>query len=208
MTETDLKQKNINPPFWAFAWPGGQAIARYILDNPSLVKNKSVLDLASGSGIAGIAALTASARHVDFNDIDPFACQSIHLNCAANGLKVYPSILRKNFIAGPTNECSQKNSWEIIVAGDVFYEQPMSQKIFEWLLNRAREGTEVLIGDPGRCYFPEGPIEMLYQYSVKTSKMIEKEDEIVSRGLSASAPWWLKICPEKKLLARDCSCIN
>ena len=181
MTETDLKQKNINPPFWAFAWPGGQAIARYILDNPSLVKNKSVLDLASGSGIAGIAALTASARHVDFNDIDPLACKSIHLNCAANGLKVYPSILRKNLIAGPTNECSQKNSWEIIVAGDVFYEQPMSQKIFKWLLNRAREGTEVLIGDPGRCYFPEGPIEMLCQYSVKTSKMIEKEDEIVSR---------------------------
>ena len=109
------------------------------------------------------------------------ACKSIHLNCAANGLKVYPSILRKNLIAGPTHEWSQKNSWEIIVAGDVFYEQPMSQKIFEWLLNRAREGTEVLIGDPGRCYFPEGPIEMLYQYSVKTSKMIEKEDEIVSR---------------------------
>ena len=109
------------------------------------------------------------------------ACNSIHLNCAANGLKVYPSILRKNLVAGPTNECSKKNSWEIIVAGDVFYEQPMSQKIFEWLLNRAREGTEVLIGDPGRCYFPEGPIEMLYQYSVKTSKMIEKEDEIVSR---------------------------
>ena len=181
MTETELEQKNINPPFWAFAWPGGQAIARYILDNPSLVKNKSVLDLASGSGIAGIAALTASARHVDFNDIDPLACKSIHLNCAANGLKVYPSILRKNLIAGPTHEWSQKNSWEIIVAGDVFYEQPMSQKIFEWLLNRAREGTEVLIGDPGRCYFPEGPIEMLYQYSVKTSKMIEKEDEIVSR---------------------------
>ena len=88
MTETDLKQKNINPPFWAFAWPGGQAIARYILDNPSLVKNKSVLDLASGSGIAGIAALTASARHVDFNDIDPLACKFIHLNCAANGLEV------------------------------------------------------------------------------------------------------------------------
>ena len=142
---------------------------------------KRVLDLASGSGIAGIAALAASARHVDFNDIDPLACKSIHLNCAANGLRVYPSILRKNLIAGPTHEWSQKNSWEIIVAGDVFYEQPMSQKIFEWLLNRAREGTEVLIGDPGRCYFPEGPIEMLYQYSVMTSKMIEKQDEIVSR---------------------------
>ena len=181
MTETDLKQKNINPPLWAFAWPGGQAIARYILDNPSLVKNKSVLDLASGSGIAGIAAIIASAKHVDFNEIDPVACKSIHLNCAANGLKVCPSILEKNFIADPTHDYSQKNSWDIIVAGDVFYEQPMSQKIFKWLLNRAREGTEVLIGDPGRCYFPEKPIEMLYQYSVKTSKMIENEDEVVSR---------------------------
>ena len=96
-------------------------------------------------------------------------------------LKSTPVFLEKNLIAGPTNKRSQKNSWEIIVAGDVFYEQPMSQKIFEWLLNRTREGTEVLIGDPGRCYFPEGPIEMLYQYSVKTSKIIEKEDEIVSR---------------------------
>jgi len=181
MTESDLKQKNISPPFWAFAWPGGQAIARYIFDNPSLVKNKSVLDLASGSGIAGIAAIIAFARHVDFNEIDPLACTSIHLNCAANGLTVYPSILGKNFIAGPTQDCSQKNSWDIIIAGDVFYEQPMSQKIFNWLLNRAREGTEILIGDPGRCYFPDGPFEMLYQYSVKTSKMIEKEDEIISR---------------------------
>ena len=128
MTETELEQKNIKPPFWAFACPGGQAIARYILDYPSLVKNKSVLDLASGSGITGIAAITASARHADFNDIDPLACKSIHLNCAANGLKVYPSILRKNFIVGPTHECPQKKSWQIIVAGDFFYEQRMSQK--------------------------------------------------------------------------------
>ncbi len=125
MTETGLEQENKNLPFWAFAWPRGQAIARYILDNPSFVKNKSVLDLASGSGIAGIAALTASARHVDFNDIDPLACKSLHLNCTANGLKVYPSILGKNLIAGPTHECSEKNSWAIIVAGDIFYELPM-----------------------------------------------------------------------------------
>ena len=181
MTENDLRQKDIDPPFWAFPWPGGQAIARYLLDNPLVIKDKYALDLASGSGIAGIAALLASARHVDFNEIDSLACKSISLNIMANRLNLSPSILEENLISNSARRHPKKNGWETILAGDVFYEQPMSKNIIKWLLDKAREGTEILIGDPGRCYFPEGPIEMLYQYSVKTSKMIEKEDEIVSR---------------------------
>lgn len=99
MTENDLKQKDIDPPFWAFPWPGGQAIARYLLDNPLVIKDKYVLDLAAGSGIAGIAALLASARHVDFNEIDSLACKSISLNIMANRLNLSPSILEENLIS-------------------------------------------------------------------------------------------------------------
>ncbi len=99
ITENDLKQKDIDPPFWAFAWPGGQAIPLYLLDNPLVIKNKYVLDLASSSGTARILALLASARHVDFNEIDPLACKTISLNITANGLNLSPSILEENLIS-------------------------------------------------------------------------------------------------------------
>ena len=180
MTENDLKQKDIDPPFWAFPWPGGQAIARYLLDNPLVIKDKYALDLASGSGIAGIAALLASARHVDFNEIDSLACKSISLNIMANRLNLSPSILEENLISNSARRRPKKNGWETILAGDVFYEQPMSKNIIKWLLDKAREGTEILIGDPGRSYFPWGPLEKIAEYIVETPQMVEGRNEVVT----------------------------
>ena len=172
MTENDLKQKDIDPPFWAFAWPGGQAIPLYLLDNPLVIKNKYVLDLASSSGTARILALLASARHVDFNEIDPLACKTISLNITANGLNLSPSILEENLILNSARR-RQQNRWETTLAGNVFYKQPMSKNIIKWLLDKARDGTEILTDDPGRSYFPRGHLNKLVNIVSKLHRWLK-----------------------------------
>ncbi|PKQ09406.1 MAG: nicotinamide N-methylase [Alphaproteobacteria bacterium HGW-Alphaproteobacteria-12] len=168
MTEEELEKSGLPPPFWAFAWAGGQALARYILDNPSLVAGKSVLDFGSGSGLIGIAAAKAGAAAVLAADIDPFAVTAITLNAEVNGVTV--SVTGAD-IAGVENR-----DWGVILVGDMCYERPLAERIETWLRRLVREGVSVLIGDPGRTYLPKSGLEKLASYAVKTTRELEDTD--------------------------------
>jgi len=163
-TEAWLKAYDVaNPPFWAFAWPGGQALARHILDHPEQVAGRRVLDFASGSGIAGLAAALAGAASVEANDIDPLALTAIGLNAEANGLAVRP--LEGDIVGSPCR-------WDLILCGDVCYEGPMSRHILPWLLEMAA-GAAVWIADPGRAYLPANGLESFAAYDVPTTLQLE-----------------------------------
>ncbi|WP_419903623.1 class I SAM-dependent methyltransferase [Kiloniella sp.] len=166
--EEELAKLGLDVPFWAFAWAGGQALAQYILDNPHLVEGKRVLDFASGCGLQGIAALQAGAKEVLSVDIDPFAIAAVELNAELNGVSIKTST--KNLVGGPNL------GWDIILAGDVCYEGPMAQQITQWLKNLSRQGTVVLLGDPGRTYLPKSGLTRVIAYSVRTSSSLEDTD--------------------------------
>lgn len=167
MTESELEATGLPPPYWAFAWAGGQALARYVLDTPGLVANKRVLDFGAGSGLGAIAAAKAGARHVMATDIDAFACAAIALNAEANGVAI--EILQRDVIG-------EMNLADMILVGDMCYEQPLAGRIEAWLRAAAKAGTPVLIGDPGRSYFPKTGLEKLAQFSVATSRDLEDRD--------------------------------
>lgn len=163
-TEADLVAKDLPPPFWAFAWAGGQALARYILDNPSLVAGQSVLDFATGSGICAIAAAKADARFVQAVDIDPYAAAAVGLNACENGVSV--SGIQDDFVglSGP---------WTMILAGDVSYQKDMAERVHAWFADEARRGVKVLIGDPGRAYLPLRTLRKLAEYDVPVMPSLE-----------------------------------
>jgi predicted nicotinamide N-methyase len=164
-SETWLAERNVEPPFWAFAWPGGQALARHILDNPALVAGKRVLDFAAGGGIAAIACAMAGAARVEASEIDPLALVAISLNAGANVVPVTPA----NDVVGAA--CR----WDLIVCGDVCYEAPMTGHIMPWLTGMART-AEVWIADPGRAYLPRTGLEPFVSYQIDTT--LELEDSI------------------------------
>jgi len=171
LTEEELGEMGLPPPFWAFAWAGGQGLARWLLDNPAEVAGKRVLDLAAGSGLVGIAAVQAGATSVLCADIDPFCAAAVALNAAANGVTLAlndPDLLD----AGPPEA-------DVICAGDVFYEQPMAGRVLGWLTQAADRGTRVLVGDPLRTYFPKTGFDLLAEYAVPTTR--ELEDDAVKR---------------------------
>ena len=171
MTTKELKDNGLPLPFWAFAWAGGQALARYILDNPQLVEDKSVLDMGAGSGLVGLSALFSNASQVDFKEIDCFAAEAIHLNLSANQLdQNFQVILAHLPIFTPQNQ------WDVILAGDVFYELEMSNIILSDLRKFARLGNLVLVGDPGRAYFPKEGVKKLAQYPVETPIYLEEQN--------------------------------
>ena len=167
-TEKELAESGLPPPFWAFAWAGGQALARYLLDHPDEVAGRRVLDFAAGSGIQGIAALKAGAAAVEAAEIDRFATAAIGLNAALNGVAL--TVVEADLIGRPNP------GWEIVLAGDVCYEQPTAGRIEVWLRRLAAEGALVLMGDPGRSYLPGEGLERLAAYSVKTSRELEDTD--------------------------------
>ncbi len=167
-SEAELERQGVPPPYWAFAWAGGQALARYLLDNPALVAGKRLLDFGAGSGLQGLAALKAGAASVLAVDIDPIACAAIQLNAVANGLAI--AVSAENWI-GRDNP-----GWDVILAGDVCYEKPMAALVEGWLRRLAGEGTLVLVGDPGRTYFPRAGMERITGYAVKTTREIEDTD--------------------------------
>jgi predicted nicotinamide N-methyase len=171
-TEETLARRGLDPPYWAFAWAGGQAIARHVLDHPDLVRGRRVLDFAAGSGLAGIAAARAGAASVTASELDPIACSAIQLNAEANGAAL--EVARADLTAGP------EASWEVILAGDVCYERPMAERVFAWLTARARRGTLVLLGDPGRAYLPPGLAEIA-RYPVPTTLEVEGCEERLTR---------------------------
>ena len=165
MTEEALAEIGLPPPFWAFAWAGGQALARYVLDHPNLVRGKTVIDFASGSGIVGIAAMKAGAAHVLCADIDGFCQAALSLNQAAND--VVCDFTETDLLDAPPPTA------DLILAGDICYEKPMTDKVMAWLKAARAQGATVLIGDPGRSYFPKTGLEKLAEYQVETTRELE-----------------------------------
>jgi predicted nicotinamide N-methyase len=165
MTEEALAEIGLPPPFWAFAWAGGQAIARYILDKPDVVAGKRVIDFASGSGIVGIAAMKAGAAHVLAADIDSFCQAALSLNAPANGVAV--DFTDTDLLDAPAPAA------DVILAGDICYEKPMAEAVMAWLSAARDRGATVLIGDPGRSYFPREGLVKLAEYQVPTTRELE-----------------------------------
>jgi predicted nicotinamide N-methyase len=171
-TEEELGEMGLPPPFWAFAWAGGQALARYILDHPELVRGRTVLDVASGSGLVAIAAAMAGAAVVQAADIDAFAGEAITINAGANGVQVTP---RLGDLVG-TDE-----GWDVILAGDIFYERDVAARMWPWLAALQERGARVLIGDPGRSYLPKDKVEQIAEYRVQVTRELEDADMKLSR---------------------------
>jgi predicted nicotinamide N-methyase len=166
LTEEELDRIGLPPPFWAFAWAGGQALARYILDNPRIVAGKRVVDFASGSGIVAIAAMRAGAASVLAADIDVFCEAAISLNATANGVAL--DFTDVNLLDAPPPTEAQ-----VILAGDICYENPLATRVLAWLAAARDAGATVLIGDPGRTYFPKDGLTKLAEYQVQTTRELE-----------------------------------
>lgn len=168
-SEAWLEQANVDPPFWAFAWPGGQVIARHVLDHPDLVRGRRVLDFAAGCGIAAIACAMAGTAVVEAAEIDAMAVAAIRMNAAANGVDVV--VLDQDVVGQPCR-------WDLILCGDVCYEAPMTAHIMPWLRKMAAE-TEVWVADPGRAYLPGDGLTEVAVHDVPTS--LELEDRVLRR---------------------------
>lgn len=163
-TEEQLEKMGVPPPYWAFAWAGGQALARYLLDNPDQVAGKRVLDMGSGSGLVAIAAKTAGAASVLAADIDAFSAAAIRLNAAANGCEI---AITQDDLIGTSGD------WDVILVGDLFYERPLAERLLTWLETL---GRPALLGDPGRSYFPKSQVERLALYNVQVSRDLEDRE--------------------------------
>ena len=165
LTEEELGQLGLPPPFWAFAWAGGQALARWLLDHPDEVAGKRVLDFAAGSGLVGIAAKMAGAGEVLCCDIDPFCAAAVALNAQTNAQPV--GFTGADLLQAPPPEV------DVICAGDVCYEQPMAGRVLDWLARARTRGARVLIGDPHRTYFPKEGLTFLAEYRVPATRELE-----------------------------------
>ena len=176
-TEAWLEEQNVDPPYWAFCWPGGQAVARYLLDNPALVAGKQVIDFAAGSGVSSMAAAKAGAASVLANDIDLLSLVAARLNAEANGLSIDTS--SADWLAGPDGDPET----EVVIAGDVCYEREMSKRALDWLRGHANRGRLVLLGDPGRNYFSAQGLEERARYEIPTTLQLE------NRGMRETVVW-------------------
>jgi predicted nicotinamide N-methyase len=172
LTEEALLEIGLPPPYWAFAWAGGQALARYVLDNPDVVAGKAVVDFASGSGLVAIAAARAGAARVLAADIDGYCGEALALNARANGVVV-------GFTDIDLLDAPPPGWADVILAGDICYEKPLAERVLAWLAQARRAGATVLIGDPGRSYFPRTGLTLLAEYQVETTR--ELEDMAVKR---------------------------
>jgi predicted nicotinamide N-methyase len=178
LTEEALEEIGLPPPFWAFAWAGGQALARYLIDQPETVAGRRVIDFASGSGIVGIAAMLAGAGEALAADIDPYCEAALALNTEANGVAC--GFTGDDLLDAPAP------AWaDVIFAGDICYEKPLAERVMAWLGAARDAGATVLIGDPGRSYFPRSGLVKLAEYQVPTTR--ELEDMAVKR----TAVWTL-----------------
>lgn len=178
-TETELQEIGIPPPFWAFCWPGGQALARYVLDNPDIVRGKRVLEFAAGGAVSGIAAAVGGAGEVIANDIDAMAVAAAQINAALNKVTLTPST--ENYLMRET-----PGSCDVILAGDIFYEQSPAVEIEAFLRREAASGAVVLIGDPGRKYLPIKNLQEVMRCEVPTS--LELEDREMRDGVVWRVP--------------------
>ena len=164
-TEEELGEMGLAPPFWAFAWAGGQALARHVLDHPELVGGKRVVDLASGSGLVGIAAMKAGAASVVAADIDAFSVEAIGINADIN--RVCIEATGRDLLEQPATGA------DVILVGDLFYEKVLAEKVFAWLEEAEGRGIVTLIGDPGRSYLPRDRLTKLGEYKVEVTRDLE-----------------------------------
>ncbi|WP_458758817.1 class I SAM-dependent methyltransferase [Afipia sp. TerB] len=179
-TEEELGEDGLPPPFWAFAWAGGQALGRYVLDHPEAVRDRRVLDLASGSGLVGIAAMKAGAASVACADIDGFARAAIALNAQLNHVQL-------DTLADDLLAATEMGGWDTILAGDIFYERDTAQRAFAFLSSHAARGATVLIGDPGRSYLPKDKLAIRTTYRVPVTRELE-DAEIKQTSVWGLAP--------------------
>jgi predicted nicotinamide N-methyase len=161
-------RREMPPPFWAFPWAGGQAVARYVLDHPESVRGLGVLDLASGSGLVAIAAQQAGARWVLANEIDPYADAAIAANAAANGVEV------RRHLGDVLDDSVDA---DVVLAGDVFYSRAMATRMLEFMQRARRTGAEVIVGDPGRAYVPRQALDLVCEYRVPVIRDLEDADD-------------------------------
>ncbi|WP_438816517.1 class I SAM-dependent methyltransferase [Taklimakanibacter deserti] len=167
-TEEELGEIGLPPPFWAFAWAGGQALSRYVLDHPHLVNAKSVLDLATGSGLVAIAAKKAGARSVLAADIDRFACAAARLNAQANGVAI--DIGDEDLLQDAPHD------FDVVLVGDLFYEKALAERVHTWLIAAKAGGADILIGDPGRSYLPKSALLHVVDYNVPVTRELEDSE--------------------------------
>ena len=172
MTEEELGALGLPPPFWAFAWAGGQALARWLLDHPEEVRGRRVLDFATGSGLVAVAAMRAGAASALGADIDGFCEAAVALNASANGVRVA-------FTAADLLDAEPPSDADLVCAGDIAYEQPLAGRVRAWLRAARAGGARVLVGDPGRTYFDPSGWTRLAEYRVPTTR--ELEDQEVKR---------------------------
>lgn len=163
-TEEELAEIGLPPPFWAFAWAGGQGLARYVLDHPETVARRTVLDFATGSGLVAIAAAKAGAATVVASDLDPFSQAAVHLNANANGVEL--AFTGDDLIGSD-------EGWDVVLAGDVFYEAPLAGRLMPWFAALSARGASVIVGDPGRAYLPKDRLEALATYEVPVTRALE-----------------------------------
>jgi predicted nicotinamide N-methyase len=174
-TEEELGRMGLPPPFWAFAWAGGQALARFVLDNPAEVAGRRVLDLASGSGLVAIAAAKAGGGPVVATEVDDFAVAAIALNAAAND--AYVDVEKRDVLGDMVGAAPR---YDTILVGDLFYERDLAARTLEFLRRHATAGSRVLIGDPGRTYLPKDALAQLAEYRVPVTR--ELEDAEIKRA--------------------------
>jgi predicted nicotinamide N-methyase len=163
-TEATLAAMNLPPPYWAFAWAGGQALTRFLIDHPDWVKGKRVLDFAAGSGLSAIGAAKAGAAQSQAAEIDDFAIAAIALNARINNVAI--DLVREDLVG-------VEPRWDVVLAGDVCYERPMAEKVIAWFRALASRGVAILMGDPGRAYLPQSGLLELARYQVPTSLELE-----------------------------------
>ncbi|MEJ8475787.1 class I SAM-dependent methyltransferase [Roseibium algae] len=185
-TEDELGALGLPPPFWAFAWAGGQALARYILDTPDIVRGKSVLDFASGSGLVGIAAMMAGAKSCHAVDIDPFALEAGRLNAPLNNVSV--TFEQADITDRPLPDVN------VVFCGDVFYDKTMADKVLSFIDKFLTNGTPVFVGDPGRSYLPNERLQHIETYFVPVVGALEDAE------IKKTSVYSLMLTPEQKML--------
>lgn len=167
-TEEELGATNISPPYWAFAWAGGQALARYLLDSPRTVLDKTVVDLGSGSGLTAIAAKRAGATYVLAADIDPLAGAAAVLNASVN--EVIVAVTSDDLLSHPPQRA------DVILVGDLFYERVLAERVLAYIAAAKHQGATILIGDPQRSYFPLNQFQRLIEYGVPVTRELEDSE--------------------------------
>ena len=156
MNEEQVAELGISSPFWGFVWPGGHALARYLLDHPHLTRDKTVVDIGTGAGIVAIAAALCGAKRVIANDIDEMALVATKLNCELNNVSMETN--------GEDLVGSDHKGWDVILAADMCYESILTKRMATWLLSQTNKGTRVIFADPNRGWLQKHPVEIIGQY--------------------------------------------